>query len=192
MCGQYWMNDTVEQELMRDFPEWKITERKLTEWDIRPTDQAPVISGLNGSLTVGYIRWGLKGYNGSLLINARAETIMEKRTFRNGIRRGRIAVPVAGFYEWNARKEKNRFWLDGVPIMYLAGIMDEVDREKRFTIITTEANQSMSPVHDRMPLVLQKDKLMDWIINNEATESYLQSTPPLLERYCEHEQLSFF
>lgn len=60
-------------------------------------------------------------------------------------------IPAAGFYEWSRQKEKNTFYRkDGKPL-YLAGFYDRFDKEDRFVILTTVANASMRPVHDRMP-----------------------------------------
>ena len=57
---------------------------------------------------------------------------------------------------------------------------------------TTGANASMLPVHDRMPLILEKNQVTDWILESDRTESLLRQLPPLLERNTEYEQLSFF
>lgn len=88
---------------------------------------------------------------------------MEKRMFQNGIHYHRAVIPAAGFYEWSRQKEKNTFYRkDGKPL-YLAGFYDRFDKEDRFVILTTVANASMRPVHDRMPLVLEKDQIRSWL-----------------------------
>ena len=59
-------------------------------------------------------------------------------------------------------------------------------------ILTTEANPSVSPVHDRMPLILDPEELEDWVLDDEATEYLLHKTPVLLKAHAEYEQMSLF
>ena len=73
-------------------------------------------------------------------------------------------------------------------ILYIAGIWQLTTKEKQFTILTTSPNASVSPVHDRMPLVLTQDEVKPWIQDFNAAEKLLTKTPPLLE----HKQLSLF
>ncbi len=61
-----------------------------------------------------------------------------------------------------------------------------------FVILTTGANQSMKPVHDRMPLILERNEIVQWILNDERTEAILHKTPCLLERKSDYEQMSLF
>ena len=63
------------------------------------------------------------------------------------------------------------------------------ENEHRFVILTTAANASMEPVHDRMPLILEENQIKDWICENSKTEELLKKTPPLLEREGEYEQM---
>lgn len=62
----------------------------------------------------------------------------------------------------------------------------------RFVILTTEANTSMKPVHDRMPLILEQNEIVPWILDNEKAGDILHKTPCLLERKSDYEQLSLF
>ena len=59
-------------------------------------------------------------------------------------------------------------------------------------ILTTEANPSVSPVHDRMPLILEPEELEDWVLDDRATEYLLHKTPVLLKTHAEYEQMSLF
>src|SRR5699024_9435651 len=107
-----------------------------------------------------------------LVINARAETVLEKKLFQNGIRNHRSVVPAAGFYEWNRNREKYSF-RQGNAALYMAGFEDIFENEHRFVILTTAANASMEPVHDRMPLILEENQIKDWICENSKTEELL-------------------
>ena len=101
-------------------------------------------------------------------------------------------VPAAWFYEWNRKKEKNIFYRQGQPALYMAGLYDRYQAEERFVILTTAANDSMRPVHDRMPLLLERDEIRGWLQEAPLVEMFLHKVPPLLERRTEYEQISLF
>lgn len=103
-------------------------------------------------------------------INARAETVSEKPTFRAAFRYRRCLVPVSGFYEWRREgKTKTPFYFSSptnVPLI-LAGLWedwtDHVEHYRSFTILTTQANTVMQPIHDRMPVILPPDAWNRWL-----------------------------
>ena len=114
------------------------------------------------------LKWGFPGFDkGKLLINARAESVKTKSTFADSFASRRCVLPAAGFYEWDRKKEKVTFRLGDKPILYLAGIYRPYGAEKRFVVLTREANDSMRPVHDRMPLILSKEEVRPWVGNME-------------------------
>lgn len=96
----------------------------------------------------------------------------------------RCVVPCTGFYEWvqNGQKTKYRFNLSDDSILYMAGIYNEFNGENRFVILTTKANNSIIDVHDRMPVILNKLMLEDWIVSEEFALSYLHAVMPALTR----------
>lgn len=161
--------------------------------DVRPTDEAPVLSGGEDGLILRSVRWGIPGFQkGQVIFNARSETAMEKPTFRDGIVRSRIVIPAVSFYEWNKQKEKNEFRRKDKRILYMAGFCRGIGADERFVILTTAANASMAPVHDRMPLILEESEIEPWLWQEEWTESLLRKVPGELERKAEYEQLSLF
>lgn len=127
-----------------------------------------------------------------MIFNARAEFVKEKRIFQNGISYHRAVIPVSGFYEWNHQKEKNTFYRKDKNTMYLAGFYDRFGMEDRFIILTTQANDSMKLVHDRMPLVLESNQVIPWLSEKESAGKLLQQEPVSLERYTPYEQQSLF
>lgn len=168
--------------------------RRMTG-DIHPTDPAPVIGPEHGGsvLKLSDMHWGFPSYKkGSLLINARAESVLDKPSFRYFMEENRCAVPVSSFYEWDRAKEKVTFSWEKHPIMYLAGCYQKAEDGEHFVIITTMANDSMLPVHDRMPLIFGPDLLESWIFDRGKTDEYLRMVPPQLHTYRQYEQLSFF
>ena len=127
-----------------------------------------------------------------VIINARAETVQKKRMFRTDIEYGRIVIPAVHFYEWNAQKTKYTFSREDKALLFLAGIADVFEQERRFVILTTQANTSMEKVHDRMPLILEQGQVHDWLLDDKATDSILKQTPVMLDKYTKYEQLTFF
>ena len=111
--------------------------------------------------------WAKPGQFERPLINARAETIHEKPSFRKLVARTRVIVPVNGFYEWR-RSEGNRatfyFRSADQDALALAGIY-QIDRDGKMQccLITTEANGVMQPVHDRMPVLVPQEAMADWL-----------------------------
>jgi len=186
MCGRYYVDDDTADEFHRIT---KNTDFPIRTGDIRPSETAAVFSQKNGRLAAENMVWGYPGYQGkSLLINARAEGILERRTFRDDILLRRCVIPAKGFYEWSPSKEK--YWFeDGSPILFLAGCYNA---QRKFVIITTNANASVVPIHSRMPLLLSGDELEGWLLDEGAMKAALQKTPQLLNRRTDYEQMSFF
>ena len=158
-----------------------------------PSQKATVIMGRERHLEAERMLWGFPRFDGrGLLINARAETAAERRTFRESILHRRCVIPAKGFWEWNKSKEKFSFERPDAQVMFMAGCYDCFDGRERFVILTTEANPSVKPVHDRMPLILERNELEGWVTDDGAAEHFLHKTPVLLEREAEYEQMSLF
>lgn len=139
--------------------------------------------------------WGYTGYGtGREIINARAETVREKPSFRADFAQRRCVIPARGFYEWNPKKEK--FYFSGsAPVLYLAGVYSNDPGKERVTILTTQANASMRPVHDRMPLLIPIEEIEKWMEEEDWAAHFLKESPPELKREKEdtgYEQLSLF
>ena len=194
MCGRYYVDDSMIERIEKALS--GIDNRlngKTFSGDIYPTNTAPVISAASEHLQLEENRWGYPGMNRKgVIINARAETVHEKRIFCAGIERGRIAVPAVHFYEWNPQKTKYTFSREDGALLYLAGIADVFEQERRFVILTTQANASMEKIHDRMPLILEPDQILDWLMDDKATDNILKQTPVMLDKYTKYEQLTLF
>lgn len=130
-------------------------------------------------------------FSKQLLINARAESALAKRMFSESVLRRRCAIPAARFYEWDKNKNKVTFSKNGQSTIYMAGFYIPCEEENRFVILTTDANDSMRSVHDRMPLILAEDELKSWIYDTGKVSDFLKKESPQLEKKQEYEQLSF-
>lgn len=199
MCGRYCIDENTIREIEKIV--WQIEERLKRELagiqtgfgDIFPSQMAPVLSVDEQGLCCRLQRWGFPGYEGKQLIfNARSESALEKKMFRESIVRRRVVVPAARFYEWSKNKEKNTFSRKGQPALFMAGFYDRYHAEERFVILTTAANESMRPVHDRMPLILERDEIQPWLREDGQMEAFLRKTPALLERQVDFEQMNLF
>ena len=192
MCGRYFVDDEMWREIKKIFKQIDDSKLKVTRGDVRPTDMAVVLMGMK-EVRPEQMQWGFtQQYQEGLLINARVETVLSKPSFRDSMRHCRCVIPAAGFYEWNKAKEQVSFRMPQSKILYMAGIWQPTAKEKQFTILTTSPNDSVSPVHDRMPLVLTSEEIIPWIQNFDAAEKLLTKIPPFLEQKQEYEQLSLF
>lgn len=165
--------------------EWGSAERGNVErGNVSP---APVFLGIQK------MRWGFKAPGGKgLVFNARSESVLEKRMFRDSVSHRRVAVPVSWFYEWNQSKEKYTFTREDGQVLFLAGFYSKYEDGDHFVILTTQANQSMAPVHSRMPLVLERDQVRDWIMDEDGFRGMLEQVPARLSKSCEYEQQTLF
>lgn len=190
MCGRFYVDQNIIEELgpvVRKIDR-EIKGQKIAG-DVFPMNPALVIEEIRSAMGISCKRWGYPSIHGKgLVINARAESVLKKQMFRNGIRCHRIVVPASGFYEWNHNREKNIFMRKDSRILFMAGFYDRFENEDRFVILTTAANESVKKVHDRMPLILEENQLTAWLEEDGMTECFLRQTPVQLERCAEYEQ----
>lgn len=182
MCGRY-TNKLSWREMVELY---RITEGAAArnDWraryNIAPTQLAPIVRVHPdaGGRELALFRWSLvpswsAGPDGRYsMINARAETVSEKPAFRSAFKARRCLVPATGFYEWRKTgdgKQPYHIGLAGGEPFAFAGLWErwepKDDREPidSFTIIVTEANELLQPIHDRMPVILEPDDYDGWL-----------------------------
>lgn len=185
MCGRFYVDEWTEREIHRIYGAVKVP----AVGDVRPSEKAVVLLKGREPAKPEIMRWGfLKKEGKGLLINARTETVFERVTFRDGMRRCRCVIPAAGFYEWDKEKQKAAFFREDSPILYMAGIYQRYGEENRFVILTTKANESAASVHDRMPLILEESELDGWLGNDERAKDMLRMSAVRLKKKQEYEQ----
>ena len=193
MCGRYYVDDETAREiekLVRDLDRRLKMERT---GDVFPSQNAMILKGEGNHLAAEQMRWGFPGFEkGKLLINARAESALERPTFRESVQDRRCIIPARGFYEWNKSKEKFTFERKETPVLFMAGCYNRYEGQERFVILTTDANSSVAPVHNRMPLILEPEELKDWVLDDLAIEFLRHKAPVLLEQRAEYEQMRLF
>ncbi len=200
MCGRYYVDDDTAREvetLVRQVDdkmrETMICKEGIVAKDIHPMETAFILTSSGSGLECKCQRWGFPGFQkGQVIINARCESAMEKPMFREAVLHRRAVIPAAGFYEWDHSKQKHTFCREGRSTLFMAGCYRRYEDGDRFVILTTRANASMEPVHDRMPLILEQEEVAEWLLKDGAVEGLLRKSPPLLERRTEYEQMSLF
>ena len=183
MCGRYTV--TATPEAIRALFRYVEQPNFPSRYNIAPTQPIAVVRLVDGERHFALMRWGLlpswvkdpKAF--SLLINARGESVNEKPAFRNAMKRRRCLIPANGFYEWKALPgRKQPFYIrskSGEPVAF-AGLWEtwtgpngeELDTA---AIVTTSANRTLSPIHDRMPVVVPPEAFDLWLdcTNVDAT-----------------------
>lgn len=191
MCGRYslvWTDDLGNRFRV---PLTGLGGR--SRFNIAPSQTMPVIVN-DGQVSMVMMEWGLlphwaNGLQGSHRpINARAETLAERPIFRGLLKRNRCLVPASGFYEWKktgSRKQPYYIRLKESPLFAFAGLYDvwhDADGREypTYTIVTTAANALVSPIHNRMPVILRPEGEGRWLA---ATPPAPDEMPALLGSY---------
>ena len=151
--------------------------------DILPGMAAPAIALHNDRIVPVPATFGVPSFQGGrLLINARSETAFMKKSFSEGLKKHRLLLPASGFYEWakDEKKTKYFFTLEDSVTLYLCGIWFPIDGKIHFVILTRPANESVAPVHDRMPVIIGEDDVRPWLTDLSAAETLLATASPML------------
>ena len=189
MCGRYCADDIVNDWIVENcnLP----SEGSLRVGDIRPGERAPVIIAGKSKPLIVPMTWGIQG-NGGLIINARKETLWEKPTFRNLIQNRRCLLPASCFYEWDSRKHKVTLYGRDDDMLFLASVYQPEANGGRFVIITAPADETVKPIHDRMPVRIPEALIDEWLSNPERTREILEMASTPLRREQTVEQLSLW
>ena len=189
MCGRFYVDEETAGALEKIARELDLRLGKMRTGDIYPSQAAGVLAAKTAESGLDEIHWGfLHGQRKGLLINARAETALQRKMFCESVQRRRCVIPAKHFYEWDGAKNKVTFFRQDKDVLYLAGFYNRFADGLRFIILTTQANASVSPVHHRMPVILEKKELADWIYEDGYTQNALHKTPLPLGREQEYEQ----
>ncbi|MDO8877316.1 MAG: SOS response-associated peptidase [Pseudolabrys sp.] len=183
MCGRYTL--TSAPEAIRALFGYGEQPNFPSRYNIAPTQPIAIVRLMDGKRQFALVRWGLlpswvkdpKAF--SLIINARGEGVADKPAFRAAMKRRRCLIPADGFYEWKAgAPRKQPFYIhakSGAPLAF-AGLWEtwtgpngeELDTA---AIVTTSANRTLSPLHDRMPVIVAPDAFDRWLGKGEIESS---------------------
>jgi putative SOS response-associated peptidase YedK len=188
MCGRFVLISDLK-DIQDNFNVQDVLCEHQPNWNIAPAQLVPVVICHNGSNQLVCYRWGLipswskDPSIAGMLINARAETVDQKPSFRDAFKKKRCLIVADGFYEWKNEangKEPLYFYLKSGRPFGFAGLYEtwkSPDKKKINTcvIITTSANELIKPFHDRLPVILSKDKERVWLDSDVADVSALLS-----------------
>ncbi|WP_099467813.1 SOS response-associated peptidase [Konateibacter massiliensis] len=179
MCGRYYVDDNTAKEIERLLQ--KLDNRLKVahkSGDVYPTNSAMIVKGENEKLILDEMIWGFPQYQKKgVIFNTRSESALEKKTFSNSTRSRRCLIPAKGFYEWDSVKNKISFERQDGDTMLLAGIWNNFGLDRRFTILTTDANETMHQIHDRMPLIIEPEEAETWLFDESCVEFMLNKIP---------------
>jgi putative SOS response-associated peptidase YedK len=189
MCGRY-ATTRSEADLSLLFDAVDVTEGLEPSWNVAPTDPVPLVrvSQRQGGRVLDTARWGLVPpwatdlRGGARMINARAETVATSPAFAPSFARRRCLVPADGWYEWvRDGKRKQAYYMtpqDGSPLAF-AGIWSVWgDQVLTCSVITTAALGGLARVHDRMPLILPRDRWAGWLAGGGDAPALLRPMTP--------------
>lgn len=199
MCGRYSLSkskieleERFQAEMLPDFQ---------PRYNIAPTQLVPVITSQSPK-GFSFFYWGITpdfGKNKPVaqkLINARAELVNDKISFKSSFEKRRCLIPADGFYEWKKLGKKTkipyRFTLREDELFAFAGIWEEYETvsgeiQHTFLILTTSPNEIVSEIHDRMPVILNRQMEKKWL-DNYTSESELLA---MLQPYPSDQMLSY-
>jgi len=181
MCGRYSLHSNPDIVALlfglSEIPAYQ------PRFNIAPTAQVLIVrQGEAAMVRWGLVpRWAKDPSIGAKMNNARAETVAEKPSFREAYRKRRCLIPANGFYEWkleDGRKQPFYITPAGSELFAFAGLWESWQAPERAletcAVITTEANQKMSAVHERMPVIVPAAQYADWLA---GAEGLLQPCP---------------
>lgn len=200
MCGRFALR-TPTKKLAEAF---RVEEAPAVEarYNIAPTQSILAVRQIEDGREAVLLKWGLipswakDDSMSARLINARSETVTEKPAFREAFKRSRCIIPADGFYEWQRREGKKQpffFSMRNERLFGFAGLWDRWKGEggkviESCTILTTEANEVLRDVHDRMPVILHPESYDEWL---DADVRALESLKELLRPYPSSEMTSY-
>jgi len=151
--------------------------------EIFPSNIIPVIIEVQGSEQAAVpMKWGFPRFDSKgLIINARSETATIKPTFRQSAKNMRCIIPVSYYFEWQSKeKEKIKYSLrpSNGSLAYIAGLykIDSHSGGQVFTVLTRQADDKISFIHDRMPVILPKQLIYEWLSPHNSFDEFINRT----------------
>lgn len=198
MCGRYALVNADPKKIKKRFGVTKVPKDLKANYNVTP--QQNVYAILNESPEeLSSVHWGLipswaKEINTKYsMINARAETITEKPAYRGIIKRKRCLIIADSFYEWkktNGAKHPYRILMKDEGLFSFAGVWDHWEKDgnevNSCSVITTAPNPLMSCIHDRMPVILEKEHEQEWLSDLD-----INSVLKLLKSYNDTEMKAY-
>ena len=202
MCGRFTITLSKE-DFIRYLSKYKQLEIKIDDlmlpnYNVAPTENVAAMIKHNGTYRVGPLKWGYIPVFAKdpkqIIINARSETILSNAAFKSNVKHKRCVIFADSFYEWkimDGKKVPYRIMLKDQQSFAFAAIWSQYkkDNQSIYTaaIITTQANEMMQEIHDRMPIILKDEGIITWL--NEPFDE--QEHLSLLKAFPSDQMLSY-
>lgn len=161
----------------------ELLKQKIKKENIAPTDLIVNISKKEETLIFDISNWGIKFKPGSpLIFNSRIETIKEKPYWKSLFTKNKCLVPMTGFYEWKksgAKKIPYKIYLPDEGMFFVPALAAYINNQKFVSLVTTEPNAFMKDIHHRMPVILNKENIVDFFEND--IEANIEMCRPLAD-----------
>lgn len=181
MCGKYYYDSTTFQ----------FSENDDEKTDLNPAQEIPVYIMQNGKIILTKLNWGYSSTKGTeKIVNAKSETLEERKTFRDDFKERRCVIGAKGFYQKDAAGHQIAFESTKNETLYMLGIYRHT--EKEVVIITTKPNAVMKPIHNRMPLIIPKAMVRSWLSDINQARKILQYQNEDIKIVTGHLQQSLF
>ena len=184
MCGRIDIQpNNINEAVKAGFGlDWDTKENR----DLRPTQLVDALLSTPTGFVQTSLQWGIKpSWSKQLLINAQAETVATKQTFRDSFESRRCVIPCSGWYEWkifeeDGKKQKFRFHAQDESPLFMAGIwFGESATPSQLVTLTIHPTTQCAQIHHRMPLLLQSAQVPRWLSNPPSELERLLRAPDL-------------
>lgn len=166
MCGRLNVIDDPLAKAVSDLLGISFSPENNT--DLRPTQNVSTVICANNAIQQLDLPWGIKlEWAKRIIVNAQAETVATKPTFRQAFQTSRVVVPCSGWYEWRieeGKKQKYHFTSRDKSPLYMAAIA--LEGNQKLVTLTTKPNQQCAEYHHRMPLLIQSNQVEQWLISS--------------------------
>jgi putative SOS response-associated peptidase YedK len=175
MCSRFENKETGEsmfKKFEKDFLMLNFAAKDLKQINIAPNDDILVIQKNDKEYVLKNFSWGIKfpGDKSPLIFNSRIETISDKPYWRKLFNKHRCLIPATAFYEWTSiekTKIPQKISFDSMPLFFIAGIYVTIEDGIFASIITTAPNSSIAKIHNRMPVILNKEEGFNFLSVND-------------------------
>ena len=184
MCGRYYIAEDDQAEELRQIIDMINRKHKSdgsvkTVGEIFPSEKVPVIITSRAHKIIPFpMEWGYSTSDGNRLINARSETASQKPTFKDGMLHRRCIIPASWYFEWNRNekgKPKYAIGIEQKEVIYMAGIYRYEHDRPVFSILTREPAESIQFIHNRMPVILPREAIRNWLNTSFRADEILRS-----------------
>ena len=171
MCGRFYIEEDTAEDLQRIIDalnrRYNGNSPAKTKGEIRPTDIIPVVANSPSMAISAYaMKWGYTMPDGKPMFNSRSETAATKPMFADGMKQRRCIIPATLYFEWEkhgTQKIKHAIFPTGSDMIYMAGIYRIEERRAACSILTRTTADCIAHIHDRMPVILPKEAVPDWL-----------------------------